>query len=208
MKQTDAALEARRKVKEARLVIVAECYSRGMSYRAIRAEVMSRLKLETYSTRTVSNDIESLLKDWRKQRSTETELGVELLLERNRQHYQEVREEWDQSRKDRVKTENKKKGVPEALGKAQKAGEPGKITTILQEEKRITELGEGDPRYMELMIKLEDQRARILGLYAPESRVLIGANGDPLIPSGSGIDLTKLTEEDKAELLKLARKVE
>lgn len=207
MKQTDAALEARRKVKEARLVIVAECYSRGMSYRAIRAEVMSRLNLETYSTRTVSNDIESLLKDWRKQRSTETELGVELLLERNRQHYQEVREEWDQSRKDRVKTENKKKGIPEALGKskAQKAGEPGKITTILQEEKRITELGEGDPRYMELMIKLEDQRARILGLYAPVKQEITGANGDPLIPKDQ---MTRAEIQEELNRIRNARKEE
>lgn len=200
MKQTDAALEARRKVKEARLVIVAECYSRGMSYRAIRSEVMSRLKLDTYSTRTVSNDIESLLRDWRKQRSTETELGVELVLERNRQHYQEVREEWDRSRRDRIKTENKKKGIPEAIGKSSgKGGEPGKITTILQEEKRITELGEGDPRYMELMIKLEDQRARVLGLYAPVKQEITGAGGEPLIPKD------QMTREEIQEELKRIR---
>lgn len=110
MKQTDAALEAKRKLKESRLVIVAECYSKGLSYRAIRAEVMARLKLDTYSTRTVSNDVETLLKDWRKERAKETELATELLLERNRQHYQEAREEWERSRRDRVKTDTKKKG--------------------------------------------------------------------------------------------------
>lgn len=211
MKQTDAALEARKKAKEARLVIVAECYSKGMSYRAIKAEVMSRLKITTYSTQTVSRDIDTLLKEWRKQRVDDTELATELLLERNRQHYQEVREEWERSREDRTKLDTKKKGIPvgfNAKPEEEKAGSPGKIKTILHEEKRTTELGEGDPRYMELMIRLEDQRAKILGLYAPESRVLTGANGEPLIPGGSGIDLTKLTEEDKAELLKLARKVE
>lgn len=207
MKQTDAALEAKRKLKESRLVIVAECYSKGLSYRAIRAEVMARLNLSTYSTRTVSNDVETLLKDWRRERAKETELATELLLERNRQHYKEAREEWERSRQDRVKTDTKKKGIPVTHSKGAKPGTPAEIQTILKEEKRITELGEGDPRYMDLMIKLEDQRAKILGLYAPERRVLTGENGDPLIPSGS-MDLTRLSDKERKDLLKLARKIE
>lgn len=78
----------------------------------------------------------------------------------------------------------------------------------MREEKKIQELGEGDPRYMELMLKCEEQRAKLLGLYAPEHRILTGENGSPLVPGSSDIDIDKLTPEEKAELLKLARKVE
>ena len=62
---------------------------------------------------------------------------------------------------------------------------------------------------MELMIKLEDQRAKVLGIYAPVKQILTGADGEPLIPSGSGsLDINKLTSEEREELLKLARKIE
>ena len=56
------AYEKKRKQKEARLVIVAELYSKGKSFREIRSEVIRRLNLETYSLKTVHDDIESLLK--------------------------------------------------------------------------------------------------------------------------------------------------
>lgn len=215
MKQIDARLLAKRKAKEARLQIVAECYSKGLSYSAIRIEVMSRLQLETYSKATVMHDVETLLAQWRAERLPDTEAGVDLFLERNRQHYKEVREEWEKSREDRSKTETKRKGVPVGFnagahddGDSDK--DPGrKMKTILKEEKNTTILGEGDPRYMELMIKLEDQRAKVLGIYAPVKQILTGADGEPLIPSGSGsLDINKLTSEERAELLKLARKIE
>ena len=61
------AYEKKRKQKEARLVIVAELYSKGKSFREIRSEVIRRLNLETYSLKTVHDDIESLLKLMRNQ---------------------------------------------------------------------------------------------------------------------------------------------
>lgn len=201
--------ESRRKQKEARLVIVAELYSKGKSFREIRTEVIRRLNLETYSLKTVHGDIETLLKEWRSERLENTDQAVTLFLERNRQHYEEARDEWDRSRKDRFRTDTKRKGVP--IGKKGEKGgtdNPADIITIMREEKKIQELGEGDPRYMELMLKCEEQRAKLLGLYAPEHRILTGENGSPLVPGSSDIDIDKLTPEEKAELLKLARKVE
>lgn len=201
------AYEKKRKIKEARLVIVAELYSKGKSFREIRSEVIQRLNLETYSLKTVHSDIESLLKEWREQRLDDTDQAATLFLERNRQHYLEAREEWERSRLDRFRTDTKKKGVP-TKGDSGTGSGGDRILTVLREEKRIHELGEGDPRYMELMLKCEEQRAKLLGLYAPERRVLTGENGSPLVPGSSSIDLGKLTPEEKAELLKMARKIE
>ena len=201
------AYEKKRKLKEARLVIVAELYSKGKSFRDIRSEAIRRLDLETYSLKTVHDDIETLLKEWRTQRIDDTDKAVTVFLERNRQHYKEAREEWDRSRQDRFRTDTKKKGVP-VKGDPEPGSDGNKIQTILKEEKRIQELGEGDPRYMDLMLKCEEQRAKLLGLYAPERRILTGENGSPLVPGSSDMDIDKLSPEEKAELLKLARKVE
>ena len=89
------AYESRRKQKEARLVIVSELYSKGKSFREIRSEVIRRLDLGSYSLKTVHDDIETLLKQWRSERLDKTDQAVTLFLERNRQHYEEARLEWD-----------------------------------------------------------------------------------------------------------------
>ena len=115
------AYESRRKQKEARLVIVSELYSKGKSFREIRSEVIRRLDLGSYSLKTVHDDIETLLKQWRSERLDKTDQAVTLFLERNRQHYEEARLEWDRSRKDRYRTDTKRKGVP--IGK--KGGKRG-----------------------------------------------------------------------------------
>lgn len=196
------AYEKKRKIKEARLVIVAELYSKGKNYREIRSEVIRRLGLETYSLKTVHDDIESLLKEWRAQRIDDTDQAVTLFLERNRQHYQESREEWERSRQDRFRTDTKKKGVPTNGGSESGTGGGDKILTVLREEKRIQELGEGDPRYMELMIKCEEQRAKLLGLYAPEKKELTGANGVPL---SSNEGMTREEIEKELEKIRKAR---
>lgn len=193
--------EKKKKIKEARLVIVAELYSKGKCFREIRSEVIRRLNLETYSLKTVHDDIASLLKEWREQRLDNTDQAVTLFLERNRQHYQESREEWERSRQDRFRTDIKKKGVP--MSGDPKTGSGGdKIMTILREDKRIQELGEGDPRYMELMIKCEEQRAKLLGLYAPEKKELTGANGVPLT---SNEGMTREEIEKELEKIRKAR---
>lgn len=214
MAKNEVIYESRRKQKEARLPIVAELYSRGFSYSKIREEVMRRLSLDTYSKATVKKDIEALLKEWRAARQTDMEDALELALERNRQHYNEVRDEWDRSKEDRTVTDTKRKGIPvkaepKKIGfhtGADEGEEKTSIKTVSRETKTKTIAGEGDPAYMELMIRLEDQRAKLLGLYAPERKEISGKDGEPLFTSFGDLDLSKLTEEEKAALLELARK--
>lgn len=197
------AYESRRKQKEARIVIVSELYSKGKSFREIRSEVIRRLDLGSYSLKTVHDDIETLLKQWRSERLDKTDQAVTLFLERNRQHYEEARLEWDRSRKDRYRTDTKRKGVP--IGKKGGKGDtdnPADIITVMREEKKIQELGEGDPRYMELMIKCEEQRAKLLGLYAPEKKELTGPKGAPL---SSNEGMTREEIEKELEKIRKAR---
>lgn len=242
MGKVNVIYESRRKAKEARLEIVAELYAKGKSYSKIRTEVMERLGLETYSKATVEKDVKTLLKEWREARLEDTDEAVTLFLERNRQHYEEAREEWERSREKASLVSVKEKGLnlkrkKEADGedtagkpkrkigfetassaasvdaKAEKPEAPAdpennqpEFIPITKETKTTDVLPEGDPRYMELMIKLEEQRAKILGLYAPEKQEITGRDGVPLFPTFADLDLSKLTDEEKAQLLEIARK--
>lgn len=241
MGKNNIIYESRRKAKEARLEVVAELYAKGKSYSKIRSEVMERLGLETYSKATVEKDVKTLLKEWREARLEDTDEAVTLLLERNRQHYEEVREEWERSREKTSLVSVKEKGLnlkrkkdddeeeqskpKRKIGfetassaapvedKVEKPADPAdpennqpEFIPITKETKTTDVLPEGDPRYMDLLIKLEDQRAKILGLYAPERKEISGANGTALFPTIADLDLSKLSEQEKAELLELARK--
>lgn len=206
MGRNEFIYESRRKSKAARLPIVAELYSRGKSYSKIREEVMRRLGLETYSKATVKKDVETLLEEWRESCLKDMEAAQALALERNRQHYEEAREEWDRSKEINYSTTTKKKGVPVKVGSAGEDPEGAKLRTAYQEKKTTQTGGKGEPAYMDLMIRLEDQRAKLLGLYSPERREVTGKDGEPLFASLGDLDLSKLSEEEKENLLELARK--
>ena len=158
-----------------------------------------------YTKATVKKDIETLLEEWRESRIKDIDLAQTLALERNRQHYEEVREEWERSKEDRTAKSIKRKGAPAKGGEDDEDGGSA-IKTTFQERKVTTILGKGDPAYMDLMIRLEDQRAKILGLYAPEKKEISGKDGEPLFTSFGDLDLTKLSAEEKEALLDLARK--
>lgn len=196
----------RRKIKEARLVVVAELLTKGYSYQQIADEVSTRLDLDKYSKTLAWKDAQYLFAQWREQRLNDTEEAVAFALERNRQHYQETREEWERSRKDRTRINHERKGVPVKGGLPGGGPKEDKIVTIETKEKRIVDLGEGDPRYMDLMIKLEDQRAKLLGIYK-ENHEISGPGGGPLLGTIFDGDLSKLSNEERAALLDIARKV-
>lgn len=205
MAKNDYIYESRRKQKEARLEIVAELYAKGKSYSMIREEVIARLGLKSYAKDTVARDVKTLLKEWREARLEDTEEAVTLFLERNRKHYEETWTAWEQSK---VKVKETKTTLPPVYSKeGVEATEPdpdkqaGDLTVTATE---VTDPGEW--RFMELLTKIEDQRAKILGLYAPEKKEISGSDGEPLFPTFADLDLSKLSETEKAELLELARK--
>lgn len=202
----DVRNEPARKTREQRLVIVAKYYAQGKSYRDIRASVMSELELKTYSLATLKKDIDILLKEWREERLEDTDQAVTLFLERNRQHYLEARQQWDESKEDNVISSKKRKGEVNTPQGKDKEGS-SKITTKQVEEYEKIEKGLGDPRFLKLMLDCEEQRMKVYGGYADQKIQVSGANGDPLFQTGN-IDLSKLSDEDKLKLLELARKVE
>lgn len=210
MAKVDVRNEPARKKREYRLGIVAKYYAEGRSYREIRELVLRdpQVDLTSYSLSVVKKDIDILLKQWREERLEETDQAVTLFLERNRQHYNEARKQWNESKEDHTINSKKRKGV---VSPTSKGGNGLKGTSTIQtkeiEEFDKTERGQGNPQFLKLMLECEEQRMKVYGGYADQRIRLAGPNGDPLFQGGA-IDLSKLSDEEKLKLLELARKVE
>lgn len=170
----DLEYRRRRQAKEARLIIVSQLYKKGYTVRKIREEVMRRLALNTYSISTVQSDINTLLKEWREYRLTNTEDLVQLELARIDDTVRELWEQWEKSKEDYVKTHRKRKGAPVRNNEQQDANTEGGIRTFSIEENTTNVIGLGDPAYISEIRQQLMERRKLLGLYAPEKKDITG----------------------------------
>lgn len=180
-----------RQRREDRLAIVAKMYKKGHSIREIREEVISRLG-GTCSTRTVCNDIALLLKEWREERVGDIDDKVELELRRIDYACSELWEQWEKSKEDYQRTQDKRVGVP---GEAAPGGNGEvQIQTVRREQVTGNVVGLGNPSYIsEIRLQLAERR-KLLGLYAPEKRELSGK-------FNTQVNIADMTEEQiKAEI--------
>lgn len=163
----------RRRIKEGRKVIVAELYKRGWSISRIAQEVRTRLNT-TCSTRTIWNDINELLEEWRSVRIDDMDARLQLELERIDDAVRELWEQWDKSKEDYMRERNKRIGVPVPAGDGQGGGETTEIMTVKRENNSENVVGLGNPAYIaEIRAQLAERR-KLLGLYAPEKKDIQG----------------------------------
>jgi len=170
-----AQQQRRNQFKAARLEIVAQLYKRGYSIRAIRAEVMRRLDLATYSTQTVHKDVQTLLKEWRESRLEDMDDALQLELTRIDDTVQELWEQWEKSKEDYTKTQRKRKGAParnanQDNNSGDNSGDKGGIRTFSIEEKTQQVIMLGNPAYIAEIRQQLAERRKLLGLYAAEKR--------------------------------------
>lgn len=179
----------RRHIKEGRKVIVAELYKRGWSVRSITQEVRTRLNT-TCSTRTVWNDINELLDEWRAVRINDVDARLQLELERIDDAVRELWEQWEKSKEDYTRERNKRIGVPVPSGDGEGGGEATEIVTVKREAVTENTVGLGNPAYIAEIRQQLMERRKLLGLYAATKTELTGKDGSPLIPA------EKMSEED------------
>lgn len=168
----------RNHIKQGRMVIVAELYKRGWSIRRIAEEVRARLNTSC-STRTIWNDINTLLEEWRAVRITDMDQRLQLELERIDDCVAELWEQWDKSKEDWVREFNKRVGVPVPEGGN---GEAANIETIRRENMTENMVGLGNTSYMAEIRQQLMERRKLLGLYAATKTELTGKDGKDLIP--------------------------
>lgn len=164
----------RRQAKLARLEIVSQLYLRQYSVRQIRAEVMRRLDLKTYSLDTVHGDIQTILKELREFRLDNTEQAVQLELERIDETCRELWKQWEKSKEDYVRQTKRKRGVISS-------GNSTNITNVDTTENNV--VGLGNPAYISEIRAQQQERRKLLGLYAAVKTEVTGKDGKDLIPS-------------------------
>ena len=178
-----------RQRQESRLPIVAELYKHGYSYREIREEVISRLGLASYSLRTVSKDIKTLLSEWREQRLNDTEELMQKELAVIDDIIKEAWVAWNKSKTDKTQRFAKQKGVP---------GEEGSgsdVITMQMEQSTKELICYGDPRYLDVIDKQAKERRKLLGLYAPEKKEFSGTISFEKLLMETGIEDENNEEE-------------
>lgn len=186
-------VSARRHIKEGRKVIVADLYKRGWSISKIAAEVRARMET-TCSTRTVWNDIQELLEEWRATRINDVDQRLQLELERIDDAVCELWDQWDKSKEDWVREFNKRIGVTAPGGSGGSGDQQGdgetSIVTVKRENRTQNVVGLGNPAYIAEIRQQLMERRKLLGLYAATKTELTGKDGSPLIPA------EKMTEEE------------
>lgn len=177
-----------------RMTLVAPLWKKNYSIREIRDEVMARLELPTLSTRTVWKDVQRLVKEYREFRLENTEEKVAQELARLDGIIREAWEMWEKSKQDFDKTKRKQKGLPQ---RDEKGKETGEITTVYAEQKREHIRVTGDPRYLDIILKAQEQRRKLLGLDKLEVN-LTGNVGGTLEIKHTYTGVALPTSEDEA----------
>ena len=177
----------------ARLEIVANFYKRGYSFREIRAEVMNRLNLATYSLDTLHKDVHRLLDEWQKYRVSKTEQVIQLELQRNDEIIKEAWLAWDKSKTDYEKRVAKQQGLPAKKGTQDgQGGNDERIETTKIEQQRELIRKYGDPRYLEVILKAEERNAKLLGYDKPIKVDVYSAPPKEEAPTGAQYDINAL----------------
>lgn len=166
----EAQYKRRRQARQGRLEIVAKLYKRGYSYRQIQAEVMKRLALESYSLKTVAGDVHYLLDEWRSARLEDMDKALQLELERIDETVRELWEQWEKSKEDYTRTTNTRKGAPR---RDERTGRRD-IQTYSVEARDTSVVGLGNTSYISEIRQQLAERRKLLGLYAPERKVIGG----------------------------------
>ena len=156
-----------------RLEIVAPLWRKNYSEREIRVEVMRRLGLQHLSSGTVHADIKRLLKEYQKERLDNVEERVTAELARLDLVIREAWEQWEESKKPWRDVQQTDYGIPSTPDGDEGGTKPTSIQAVKAVRKTATERGIGDPRYLDIIIRALERRAKLLGL--DKQQVDIGA---------------------------------
>ena len=185
-----------RQAQLSRIEIISGLYKRGYSFREIRSEVMKRLDLETYSLETVHKDITRMLDEWREHRIDRIDQVVQLELQRNDDIIKEAWQAWDKSKTDYERKSAKQQGLPK---RSDENSDGGISTTKIEQSKELV-IRYGDPRYLDLILKVQERNAKLLGYDSPIKVDVYNAPPKDEAPASAEYDLSALPPELLVEM--------
>lgn len=149
-------------------------------------ELLAGMRPYTLSESQVYADINRLRARWREEAIVERTTAMGEVLRSLRRQEEELWAAWERSKEGVTRTTLSKSARP--------AGTEGGSATEREVKTGVKESSAGDSTYMRLILDIQQERAKLLGLYAPVKQEHSGPNGGP-IPVGP------LTEENQQAIL-------
>ena len=183
--------------READKRFCADLFVKGYTYRDI-AKKLNEHNLENglsyeVTYKTVFMDINQVLIEWKKERFDEIDKYIQLELKKLDKMEVELWDAWDKSKSGKRKT----KIVGGEIKNGAISG--GSL------DNRQLEDTNGDPRYLDLLLKVQERRAKLLGYNAPVKVDVYSAPPKEESPAGAKYDINALPVD---MLLEMAYKLQ
>lgn len=183
--------------READKRFCADLFVKGYTYRDI-AKKLNEYNKENgldydVTYKTVFMDINQVLVEWKKERFTEIDNYIQVELKKLDKMEVELWDAWDKSKSGRRKT----KIVGGEIKNGAISG--GSL------ENRQLEDTNGDPRYLDLLLKVQERRAKLLGYNAPVKVDVYSTPPKEESPAEAKYDLSVIPVE---ELMQIAYKLQ
>lgn len=178
--------------READKRFCSELFVRGFTYRVI-ADRLNEYNHENgldYSVtyKTVFMDIQQVLIEWKKERFKDIDNYMELELKKLDKIEVELWQAWENSKGSKRKTKIKGGAINSGVAMGGELAE------------RTLETTDGDPRYLDLLLKVQERRAKLLGYNAPLKLDICSSKPAEESPAGVKYDISAIPQDMLVEM--------
>lgn len=178
--------------READKRFCAELFVKGYAYRVI-ADRLNEYNHENgleYSVtyKTVFMDIQQVLAEWKKERFKDIDNYMQLELKKLDKMEVELWQAWENSKGSKRKTKIKNGTINNGIATGGELAE------------RTLETTDGDPRYLDLLLKVQERRAKLLGYNAPVKVDVYSAPPKEESPTGTQYDINAIPVDMLVEM--------
>lgn len=170
--------------READKRFCAELFVKGYTYRQM-ADKLNEYNHEkgleyTLTYKSVFMDIQQVLAEWKKERFKDIDNYMQLELKKLDKIEVELWQAWENSKGSKRKTKIKNGTINNGIATGGELAE------------RTLETTDGDPRYLDLLLKVQERRAKLLGYNAPVKVDVYSAPPKEESPAGAKYDVNAL----------------
>ena len=178
--------------READKRFCAELFVKGYTYRQM-ADKLNEYNHEngleyTLTYKSVFMDIQQVLAEWKKERFKDIDNYMQLELKKLDKIEVELWQAWENSKGSKRKTKIKNGTINNGIATGGELAE------------RTLETTDGDPRYLDLLLKVQERRAKLLGYNAPVKVDLYSAPPKEESPAGAKYDVNALPVDMLVEM--------
>lgn len=178
--------------READKRFCADLFVKGYTYRDIadRLNEFNRENGLTYEVtyKTVFCDINQVLVEWKKERFDKIDNYIQLELRKLDKMEVELWNAWENSKGSKRKTKIKGGSIENST------------TTGGELAERTLETKDGDPRFLDLLLKVQERRAKLLGYNAPVKLDVYNQPPKEESPAGAEYDISAIPADMLVEL--------